>query len=41
VHRIGAMVEEIEKVGSLDRASHGMWYEVVAKAAEKAACESS
>jgi hypothetical protein len=35
------MVEEIEKVGSLDRASHGMWYEVVAKAAEEAACESS
>jgi hypothetical protein len=41
VHRIGAMVEEIEKVGSLDRASHGMWYEVVAKAAEAAAFESS
>jgi hypothetical protein len=41
VHRIGAMVEEIGKVGSLDRASHGTWYEVVAKAAEEAACESS
>lgn len=31
VHKVGAIVEEISKVGSLDRESHGVWYEVVAK----------
>ena len=32
VQRVGAMVEEIGKVGALDRESHGGWYEVIAKA---------
>ncbi|KAE8453088.1 hypothetical protein EG329_012275 [Mollisiaceae sp. DMI_Dod_QoI] len=39
VHKVGAIVEEILKVGSLDRASHGVWYEVVAKKAEGADTE--
>lgn len=35
VHRVGAMVEEVSKVGMLDRAAHGMWYESVAKGVEE------
>ncbi|CZR59575.1 related to IQ calmodulin-binding motif domain protein [Phialocephala subalpina] len=34
VHKVGAIVEEVSKVGSLDRESHGVWYEVVAKKVE-------
>lgn len=30
VQRIGGMLDEIGKVGTLDRASHGAWYEVIA-----------
>lgn len=36
VHKVGAIVEEISKVGSLDRESHGVWYEIVAKKVEEA-----
>lgn len=36
VHRVGAIVEEVGKVGALDRESHGLWYEVVAKQIEDA-----
>jgi hypothetical protein len=35
VHKVGAIVEEIGKVGLCDRESHGMWYEVVARKAEE------
>lgn len=35
VHKVGAIVEEVSKVGSLDRESHGVWYEVVAKKVEE------
>lgn len=35
VQRVGAIVEEIGKVGVLDREAHGLWYEVVAKMAEE------
>lgn len=35
VHKVGAIVEEISRVGVLDRESHGVWYEVVAKKAEE------
>ncbi|KAH8602204.1 T-complex protein 11-domain-containing protein [Bisporella sp. PMI_857] len=37
VQRIGAMVEEMNKVGTLDRESHGAWYEVVASMIEREA----
>ncbi|KAL2073260.1 hypothetical protein VTL71DRAFT_10584 [Oculimacula yallundae] len=36
VHRIGAIVEEMAKVGALDRESHGIWYEEIAKRVEEA-----
>jgi hypothetical protein len=36
VHKVGAIVEAIGKVGACDRESHGMWYEVVARKAEEA-----
>ncbi|TVY82480.1 T-complex protein 11-like protein [Lachnellula suecica] len=36
VQRVGAIVEEMGKVGALDRQAHGLWYEVVAKNAEDA-----
>jgi hypothetical protein len=36
VHRVGAIVEEVSKVGALDRESHGVWYEIIAKKAEEA-----
>ena len=36
VHKVGAIVEEVGKVGACDRESHGMWYEVVARKAEEA-----
>ena len=29
VQRVGGMVEEITRVGALDRESHGSWYEGV------------
>jgi hypothetical protein len=35
VHKVGAIVEEVGKVGACDRESHGMWYEVVARKAEE------
>jgi hypothetical protein len=35
VHKVGAIVEEVGKVGACDRESHGMWYEVVAGKAEE------
>jgi len=35
VHKVGAIVEEVGKVGVCDRESHGMWYEVVARKAEE------
>lgn len=35
VHRVGAIVEEVGKVGVVDRESHGVWYEDVAKKAEE------
>ena len=31
VQKVGSIVEEIGKVGSLDRAAHGLWYEIVAR----------
>lgn len=39
VQRIGALVEEMGKVGALDRQAHGLWYEVVAKKADDADME--
>ena len=35
VHRIGAIVEEMARVGALDRESHGIWYEEIAKRVEE------
>jgi len=35
VQKVGSMVEEVTKVGVLDRESHGGWYEVVAGTAER------
>jgi hypothetical protein len=35
VHKIGDMVDEIGRVGSLDRESHGRWYEEIAKKSEE------
>ncbi|KAE9377798.1 hypothetical protein N431DRAFT_434955 [Stipitochalara longipes BDJ] len=35
VQKVGAIVEEVGKVGACDRESHGMWYEVVARKAEE------
>lgn len=29
VQRVGALVEELGRVGALDRESHGLWYEVI------------
>jgi hypothetical protein len=34
VQKVGGMVEEINRVGTLDRESHGMWYESVASMIE-------
>ncbi|CZS98724.1 related to IQ calmodulin-binding motif domain protein [Rhynchosporium agropyri] len=34
VHRIGAIVDEMAKVGALDKESHGIWYEEIAKRVE-------
>lgn len=31
VQKVGAIVEEMGKVGALDREAHGLWYELVAK----------
>jgi hypothetical protein len=36
VQKVGAIVEEMGKVGALDREAHGLWYELVAKNAEDA-----
>jgi hypothetical protein len=41
VHRVGAIVEEIGKVGACDRESHGLWYELVASKAEEAEASST
>lgn len=41
VHKVGAIVEEIGKVGLCDRESHGMWYEVVARKAEEVEASAS
>lgn len=30
VQRVGAMVDEVSRVGALDREAHGAWYEVIA-----------
>jgi hypothetical protein len=30
VHKVGAMVEEVARVGAVDRQAHGEWYEDVA-----------
>ncbi|KAK6584082.1 hypothetical protein PZA11_003812 [Diplocarpon coronariae] len=35
VHKVGAIVEEMAKVGALDRQSHGVWYEGIAKKVEE------
>jgi len=37
VQKIGSIVEEIGKVGSLDRAAHGLWYEKLASEFEQSA----
>lgn len=34
VQKVGSIVEEVGKVGSLDRASHGLWYESIAREVE-------
>lgn len=34
VARVGAMVEELAKVGEVDRKAHGGWYEEVAREGE-------
>ncbi|TVY19098.1 T-complex protein 11-like protein 2 [Lachnellula arida] len=39
VQKVGAIVEEMGKVGALDREAHGLWYELVAKNAEDAETE--
>ncbi|TVY22626.1 T-complex protein 11-like protein [Lachnellula hyalina] len=39
VQKVGAIVEEMGKVGALDREAHGLWYELVAKKAEDAETE--
>ena len=31
VQRVGGIVEEMGKVGALDREAHGLWYETVAR----------
>jgi len=36
VHKVGTIVEEVGKVGVVDRESHGGWYEFIAKKAEDA-----
>ena len=36
VHKVGAIVEEIGRVGACDRECHGLWYELVASRAEEA-----
>lgn len=36
VQKVGAVVEEIGRVGAVDRESHGRWYEIVATKAEEA-----
>lgn len=36
VHRVGKMVEEMGRVGSLDREAHGLWYEGIARRAQDA-----
>jgi hypothetical protein len=41
VQRVGAMVEELSRVGALDRSSHGPWYEVIAGNVEAGSAESS
>lgn len=35
VARVGAMVEELGRMGQVDRASHGVWYDHIAKVASK------
>ncbi|KAF4627944.1 hypothetical protein G7Y89_g10207 [Cudoniella acicularis] len=35
VQRVGAIVDEVGRVGALDRQAHGVWYEVVAKVIEE------
>lgn len=35
VQKVGGMVDEVNRVGTLDRESHGPWYEMVATAIEK------
>ncbi|KAK2625134.1 hypothetical protein QTJ16_005503 [Diplocarpon rosae] len=35
VHKVGAIVDEMAKVGALDRQSHGIWYEGIAKKVEE------
>ncbi|TVY37823.1 T-complex protein 11-like protein [Lachnellula subtilissima] len=39
VQKVGAIVEEMGKVGALDREAHGLWYELVAKKAEDSETE--
>ena len=41
VQKVGAIVEEMGKVGALDREAHGLWYELVAKNVEDAEVEGS
>ncbi|EKD14440.1 uncharacterized protein L3040_005728 [Drepanopeziza brunnea f. sp. 'multigermtubi'] len=35
VHKVGAIVEEMGRVGALDRQSHGVWYEGIAQQVEE------
>jgi hypothetical protein len=34
--QIGALVDELMKVGEVDRAAHGTWYDEVAEAEDEA-----